>query len=145
MSKRTPVRPNRLKLDWALSTSTERQEFVNKYISALPFTPTEEELETIANYLLFGRDEDGLNCTQRKEIQIETKNKTWARENEIESLDALSEGATFCEAAIRVPSKSAQLKVKRENFDREKALRECPQYMRDVFIDLFTRIDELDF
>ena len=59
---------NRLKLDWALSTSSERKQFVDEYIAKLTFKPTEDELETIANYILFGKDEDGLNCTQRKEI-----------------------------------------------------------------------------
>ena len=139
------IRPNRLKLDWALSTSAERKQFVDSYMNSISFSPTEEELETIANYLLFGKDEDGLNCTQRKEIQIETRKKTWTKEDEMESLDALVETATFNEAAVRVPTKSAQLKVKREIFDREKALRECPVAMRDVFLELFHRIDILDF
>lgn len=67
---------NRLKLNFSLETAKEREEFVNNYILTIP-NPTEKELETIANYILFGKDEDGLNCSQRKEIQIETKNKTW--------------------------------------------------------------------
>lgn len=54
---------NRLKLDWTLSTSAERKKFVDEYISNITFEPSEDELETIANYILFGKDEDGLNCT----------------------------------------------------------------------------------
>lgn len=134
---------NRLKLDWTLSTSAERKKFVDEYISQISFSPTEDELETIANYMLFGKDEDGLNVTQRGEIQIETKNKTWSRDD-VESLDALIETPTFNEATVRRPQKSAQLKVKRENFDRQAALRDCPAHMRSAFEDLFTRIDALD-
>ena len=93
---------NRLKLDWTLPTSAERKKFVDEYISQISFSPTEDELETIANYMLFGKDKDGLNVTQRGEIQIETKNKTWSRDD-IESLDALIETPTFNEATVRRP------------------------------------------
>ena len=40
---------NRLKLDWALSTSVERNAFLSKYLSEEPFIslpPNEDELET---------------------------------------------------------------------------------------------------
>ena len=68
---------NRLKLDFSLNSTVERTNFLNKYIDTLNFTPNETELETMANYILWGKDQDGLNVTQRGEIQIETRNKTW--------------------------------------------------------------------
>ena len=82
---------NRLNLDWTLSTATERSAFLQQYMEEDIFEkrpPTEEELETMANYLLWGQDEDGLNPDQRKEIQLPRKNATWASQN-IESLDEL--------------------------------------------------------
>jgi hypothetical protein len=71
---------NRLHLDFSISGTDDRRNFVEAYVQRPEFirSPlTEDELETIANYILWGKDNDGLNCTQRGEIQIETRNKTW--------------------------------------------------------------------
>lgn len=136
---------NRLKLDFSLNTTDERRDFVNKYIYQPEFEKrplTEDELETIANYILWGKDPDGLSATQRGEIQIETRNKTWTRDD-IESLDALIEQPTFNESTIQRPTE-ARPRIVRETFDRSKALRECPPHMVAVFKDLFRRIDELE-
>ena len=57
---------NRLKLDWALSTSTERNNFLSTYLAQEPFLsspPNEDELETLANYVLWGKNEEGQNKT----------------------------------------------------------------------------------
>lgn len=132
---------NRLKLDWTLNTSTERRDFVDEYIQKIK-NPTEEELETIANYILWGKDQDGLNATQRGEIQIETRNKTWQRED-TDSLDEMMESPTFNEATLRRPTE-IRTKTTREVFDRQKALQECPEHMRPLFEELFNRIDKLE-
>ena len=71
---------NRLRLDFSINGTHERKDFVDHYIQRPEFIRvplTEDELEIIANYILWGKDEDGLNVTQRGEIQIETHNKTW--------------------------------------------------------------------
>lgn len=96
----------------------------------------------MANYILWGKDEDGLNCTQRKEIQIETRNKTWQR-NDTESLDAIMESPTFNENQFKRPNEP-QTKITRENFDRKKTLSECPEHLKPIFEDLFARIDALE-
>ena len=49
---------NRLNLDFSLKTSRERSEFLTQYLKTFP-SPTEEELETCANYVLWGKEEDG--------------------------------------------------------------------------------------
>ena len=69
---------NRLKLDWSLNMALERKSFVDKYINTIN-NPTEEELETIANYILWGKDSDGKSAVERGELEIETKNKTWQK------------------------------------------------------------------
>ena len=64
---------NRLNLDWTLSTAKERSNFLQQYINTDTFQkrpPTEEELETMGTYVLWGQDEDGLNPDQKKEIQL---------------------------------------------------------------------------
>ena len=136
---------NRLHLDFSISSTSERKDFVDQYVQRPEFIRvplTEDELETIANYILWGKDPDGLNCTQRGEIQIETRNKTWQRDD-TESLDAMMESPTFNEASLRRPTE-ARTRVAREIFDRQKALNECPEHMRAVFEELFDRIDKLE-
>ena len=103
---------------------------------------TEDELETIANYILWGKDNDGLNATQRGEIQIETRNKTWQRDD-TESLDAMMESPTFNEASLHRPTE-ARTKIAREVFKREDALAQCPSHMKPIFEELFERIDRLE-
>lgn len=62
---------NRLNLDFSLESGEERSKFLHKYLinSKLQnLTPT--ELETISNYLLWGKDKDGLNCNQKKKSKL---------------------------------------------------------------------------
>ena len=136
---------NRLHLDFSINGTADRKDFVDQYIQRpefilKPLTP--EELETIANYILWGKDPDGLNVTQRGEIQIETRNKTWQRDD-TESLDALMESPTFSEASLHRPTE-ARTRIAREVFDRKKTLNECPTHLIPVFEDLFKRIDTIE-
>ena len=136
---------NRLKLDFSIQSTDGRRDFVNEYVTQPQFQKSplsEDELETIANYILWGKDPDGLNVTQRGEIQIETRNKTWQRDD-TESLDALMESPTFSEASFRRTTE-ARTRVAREVFDRKKTLKECPAYLVPVFEDLFNRIDYIE-
>ena len=136
---------NRLKLDFSIQTTDGRRDFVNEYVTQPQFSKnplSEDELETIANYILWGKDPDGLNVTQRGEIQIETRNKTWQRDD-TESLDALMESPTFSEASLRRPTE-ARTRIAREVFDRKRTLEECPPHLVPVFKDLFHRIDYIE-
>ena len=121
---------NRLKLDWSLNTTNDRRDFVDKYIQQLP-KPTDDELETIANYILWGKEADGTSAVQKKDLQIETRNKTWQRDD-TESLDAMLESPTFNEASLRRPSE-IRTKIVREVFNRKEALVQCPSHLLPVF------------
>ena len=136
---------NRLHLDFSINGTNERKDFVDQYVQRpefliKPLTP--EELETIANYILWGKDPDGTSIVQKGDISIETRNKTWQRDD-TESLDAMMESPTFNEASLRKPTE-ARTRIAREVFDRNEALAQCPSHMRPVFEDLFTRIDKLE-
>ena len=136
---------NRLHLDFSIPGTIERKDFVDQYVQRPEFILkplTDDELETIANYILWGKDPDGLNAVQKGEFSIETRNKTWQRDD-TESLDAMMESPTFNEASLRKPTE-ARTRIAREVFDRQKALEECPEHMRPVFEDLFARIDKLE-
>lgn len=137
---------NRLKLDFSITSAADRAEFVKGYLQSSQFKTkplTAAEAETISNYLLWGKEEDGKSPVQKKEIHIATKNNTWSRIQEEESLDALIEMPTFNESIIVRPSE-AKYKTVKETFSREKALAECPRELVDDFKALFKEIDETD-
>ena len=136
---------NRLQLDWTLSTAKERSDFLQQYMTSDVFAkrpPTEEELETMANYLLWGQDEDGLNSDQRKEIQLPRKNQTWATQN-FESLDELLESPTFSENSIYQLGAVAP-KKKREVFSRETLRQTLSPTELQPFEDLWEQIDRTE-
>lgn len=137
--------PNRLDLDFSIDDFDGRNQFLHEYVKRPEFQKkplTQEELEMCANYLLWGKDENGKNAVQRKELQIETKNKTWCTSQKEESLEALLESPTFNENQLlgnRTPTK-----IVREVFSREKALANAPEDIKKQFVKLFNAIDELD-
>lgn len=139
---------NRLQLDFKLVTTEERAAFLEQYLHQPQFTtrpPTEDELETMGNYVLWGKDPStGLNAKQTKLIDIETKYKTWDKNSNTESLEALMEMPTFNEGALTAIGGAVVTKIPRQVFDRKEALRECPDYLRQTFEELFAQIDELD-
>lgn len=137
---------NRLKLDFTISSLEERTSFVDNYLienkEIFDIKPlTEKELETIANYILWGKDKNGKNVNQLKEIQLETRNKTWDRKKE-ESLDALIESPAFKESMIK--NYSAQTRVRKESFSRSQARKEAPPYILEKYEELWREIDTLD-
>lgn len=141
-----PNTKNRLKLDFSLSTNEERAKFAEEYLSQDNFKnkpPTESELETIANYILWGKDpKTGLNAKQSKTIQLESRNKTWDA-TAAESLDALMETPGFSETSIQSPN-SAPLKQSRIVFSREEARKLAPPHILEKLEELWEQIDELD-
>lgn len=133
---------NRLNLDFSLSTTEERKNFIDNYIQRPEFTlkpPTNDELEMMGNYILWGKDKDGLSSTQRKEIQIETRNKTWTKDN-VDSLEGLMENPAFNEGSVIAPTLAVP-KIPKQNFSRSEALRNAPEYERKQLTELFKRID----
>ena len=53
---------NRLNLNFQLESAADRNAFVVDYLATLPFTPTADELETISNYILWGKTDKGTNA-----------------------------------------------------------------------------------
>ena len=105
-----------LNLDFTIPTSEGRKAFVDNYIIDKNFTQT--ELETIANYILYGKDADlGTSAVDRKEIQIKTKYNSY-RKKEPESLDSLLESPTFDEKEF-ITEKNHYKTIK-PKIDREK-------------------------
>lgn len=87
-------------IDYSLYTDKERVEKVNQLL-ADPIPLSEFELEGLANYILYGKDESKLtNSVQQKRImRPNTKFGSFARRNE-DSLDELMENPLFDESAL---------------------------------------------
>ena len=139
---------NRLQLDFKLTTNQERKEFLDNYLRQPQFVsrpPTEEELETMANYLLWGKDPiTGLNAKQEGLTDIQTKHGTWDKNANIESLEGLMESPTFNEAGLTNIDMQTPIKQVRETFSRKEALARCPDFLVPTFTELFHQIDKLD-
>lgn len=138
---------NRLKLDFSLEWRDERNAFLAEYLNNPMFKaypPTEDELETMGNYLLWGKDRaSGLNAKQEG-LDIETKHGTWDKNaDKTESLEGLMESPTFNEASLALYA-AVPSKIRKEVFSRDEALKQCPDHMVQVFKDLFREIDKLD-
>jgi len=136
---------NRLDLDWGLSTAKDRTAFLTEYINEDIFEkrpPNEDELETMANYLLWGQDEDGLNPDQRKEIQLPRKNQTWSGK-EPESLEALLESPTFLESEVYKLGAVAPKKT-RNVFSREELKKKLSPESLEPFETLWEEIDRIE-
>lgn len=138
---------NRLNLDFSLETIQQRTAFIDEYLEAPYFKKnplTNDELEMCANYILWGKDTDGKNVVQRKEIQIDTKNSTWTQKEQTESLEALMELPTFNENQI-LKQTEARPKVVKEVFSRSHALKQAPPSLIPELQHLFNEIDEIDY
>lgn len=138
---------NRLKLDFSLNYQDERQEFLNQYLTNPEFTkhpPNAEELETMANYLLWGKNRTtGLNSKQDGSVELSSRHGDWDDDAKVESLDALMESPTFNENVLKGFEEPVS-RVRREVFSRKEALAQCPESMRDNFEQLFRLIDTID-
>lgn len=135
---------NRLHLDWKLSSIGDRKNFIEQYLPTLGFAPTEEELEMMTNYILWGKSENGKNGFQEKDFLPEGKFKAW-NEKEAQSLEELQESPTFNEASIQPLTPGTIVpKITRQVFNRQEALEKADPRMREDFQDLFRRIDETD-
>ena len=136
---------NRLQLNFQIETSIERKNFIEQYLQSKTFEkfpPTQDELEMMGNYILWGKEEDGKSLEQKKEIQIERRKQTWVSRPE-ESLDALLANPSFNEGSLNKLSLTMR-PTKKEKFSRENALRNAPPHLYKIYEELFEEIDTLD-
>ena len=129
---------NRLQLNFALDDAIDRTDFVINYLDEIDFELNDHEIETIANYLLWGKNSAGRNVQQEGDIEL----KKWAK-TQVESLDALIELPGFSEHTLR-PLHEPPARIRRETFSREDALVNSPPYMRALYEDLFRQIDTIE-
>ncbi len=119
---------NRLKLDFQLETAQERSDFVNIYIRTLD-SVTAAEANTIANYLLWGKDTNGVAVGA--DLDLETK---WSREESSpDSLDAVLESPSASHIYVRGLNEATIYKKPRVVFDRAETRKEVPPHLLETF------------
>ena len=129
---------NRLKLDFSLETAEERKNFLSTYLVQFDdLTPS--ELSTLADYLLWGKDESGEAIG--KGTGLRTR---WTKDDEFESLDSLMENPNFNDLQIHTLSETVPLKKLKATFSRSAALKNCPEDLRKTFEELWNQIDSTD-
>lgn len=129
---------NRLKLDFSLETARERADFIDTYIVQFTdLTPT--EAATIADYLLWGKTEDGTPLGAG--TGLKTK---WTKPKESESLDAVLENPALANIQLHSLDEAVILKKGRDVFSREEARQKAPDYLQKTFEDLWRMIDETE-
>jgi len=129
---------NRLKLDFSLESAKERADFIETYIKQLT-NLTEAEATTIADYLLWGKTEDG------KPLGAGTELKTkWTKTNEAESLDAVLENPALSNIQLYSLNEAVILKKGRDVFSRKEARENAPDFLKKTFEDLWRLIDETE-
>lgn len=137
---------NRLKLNFDLVYSDERAEFLQLYLQDPQFVsspPTEAELETMGNYVLWGKNRaTGLNAKQDGSVPLSSKSRDWDDARKVTSLEALLESATFSENQFVV--NRPPLKTPRLCFARDHTRAKCPPAMLPTFEALWAEIDALD-
>jgi hypothetical protein len=52
-------------LDYSIETDKERAAAVRDILDSLPYDPSPTDLEQMASYILYGKDEEGQNAVQR--------------------------------------------------------------------------------
>lgn len=81
------------KLDYTIERDTDRLDVVNNIVNTISTQLRHKDLELMANYLLYGKDENGKNSMQRKEVLDTGKRHTTynKKSDKEESLDAFLE------------------------------------------------------
>ena len=122
---------SKFKLDFDIYSSKDRLEAVRK----IPLeTLNKNELETVTNYILYGKDDDGTSCVDRKEVQIKTKFNSYNKDKVV-SLDEMMESPTFDETIFQ--KDRTIYKKGKPSIDKERA-KAIPG-----MIELWNEIDKL--
>ena len=104
---------NRLNLDFSLSSDEARAEYVQTYIQNFDAEKplTNSELEKIADYLLWGKNSEGLSSDKSANIELKSM---WSS-RPIISLDELRESPAFNEDSIH-PISETPTKTSKQKF-----------------------------
>jgi poly-D-alanine transfer protein DltD len=86
-------------LDFSIVRDSDRLRAVQDILDSLPTDPSPTELEQMASYILYGKDENGQNAIQRNEtIDKDKRYKSYkTKDDKVQSLDEIMEAPGFDE------------------------------------------------
>ena len=147
-----PQEANKLKkpysLDYSIERDTDRVAAVKDILDSLPTDPNDIELEQMASYILYGKDEDGLNAVKRGEMMNNnTRYSTFRKkEDKNASLDAMLEEQQPIQAEpIKRVYTNPKPTIRRPKYDRKTGeLVDIGDGDIPGMVELWEAIDRLD-
>lgn len=90
-------------LDFSIVRDTDRTRAIEEILDSLSYDPSPTELEQMASYILYGKDENGQNAIQRNEtIDKDKRYKSYkTKDDKVQSLDEIMEAPGFDEQQLR--------------------------------------------
>lgn len=90
-------------LDFSIQRDCDRLRAVQEILDTLETDPTPTELEQMASYILYGKDENGQNAIQRNEtIDKDKRYKSYkTKDDKVQSLDEIMEAPGFDEQQLK--------------------------------------------
>lgn len=90
-------------LDFSIVRDTDRTHAIEEILDSLSYDPSPTELEQMASYILYGKDENGQNAIQRNEtIDKDKRYKSYkTKDDKVKSLDEIMDTPGFNEQQVR--------------------------------------------
>ena len=90
-------------LDYSIERDTDRCTAIQEILNSLDKDPNQRDLEQMADYILYGKDENGKNANQRNETYEQSKryNSYKTSDDKVISLDELIENPLFDQQQLR--------------------------------------------
>lgn len=139
-------------LDFSIEKDTERVAAVAQILDSLEKNPSDTELEQMASYILYGKDDDGYNAVQRGEVTNgNTRYSTYRRKDDkLLSLDELIENPMTDERELQTTLKRSVYNNKKPTINRPKfdkktgAMTDPGDSIVPGMIELWERIDRIE-
>lgn len=125
-------------LDFEIPTDEERVQEVYLVLSKLK-TVKPSELETMANYILWGKDQNDSNLIKEGYIINPSRRSAWGKKQDV-SLEMLMENPMFSEERIHELDANAGM-PRQEVFSRVEARERAPKGALEALESLWDRID----
>lgn len=140
-------------LDYSIERDTDRVQAVREILDSLEKDPSPTDLDQMASYILYGKDENGKNSIQRNETTDDGQRRynTFQRASErVMSLDELLENPLFDHEQVKSPHKRDPYKKPVRTIHRPKYDKKTGELIdigdADIpgMVELWDSIDRLD-
>lgn len=138
-------------LDYTIERDIDRVKAVNEILDTLSTNPNETDLEQMGSYILYGKDENGLNAVKRGEILDNNKrfNSYKKKDDKLISLDGILESPLFDQQSIkpsyqRINYVMPKPCIKKPKYDKEGGLVDPGDSDIPGMVELWDCINRLD-